>query len=138
VDINADRETVWKIISDLENEPDYWYGTKSVRTISKTDCTISREITQNFRNHKILQEVTQEAPDYVEIRYLHGLTTGTKTMKIESISKDTQRLRVVWRIRFSGIFKLATPIIKRHTANGTVNALKRIKAAAEIKRSEKI
>jgi len=35
VDIKAPVEKIWEIISDLDNEPKFWKGTKEVRNISK-------------------------------------------------------------------------------------------------------
>jgi hypothetical protein len=102
-----------------------------VRLISKNDLTVQREITQNFRSHKILQEVVLNPPNEVVISYLKGLTEGKKTMIIEKVSEEIQILRVLWQIRFSGIYRFATPLIKRHTVRGTEHALERIKAAAE-------
>ena len=33
--VNASSDKVWDIISDLDNEPKFWKGTKEVRNISK-------------------------------------------------------------------------------------------------------
>jgi hypothetical protein len=129
--INAPKDVVWRIISDLKNEAEYWYGTKEVKTISTSDSKVEREITQNFRNHKILQEAILHGPNSVEIFYLKGLTEGKKTMTIEEISDSELNLKVLWDVHFSGIYWLATPFIARHTSSGTENALKRIKSAAE-------
>ena len=133
IEIHASREAVWKVISDLDSEPDYWYGTKEVRIITKSDLNVQREITQNFRNHKILQQVVLHPPDFMEISYLKGLTEGTKMMTIREISSEVQILNVAWNVHFTGIYRLATPFIKRHTALGTEHALERIKSAAEAK-----
>ena len=43
--INATQEKVWDVISDIDNEPKFWKGTKEVRNISKDGNQISREIT---------------------------------------------------------------------------------------------
>ena len=45
VTINATQEKVWDVISDIDNEPKFWKGTKEVRNISKDGNQISREIT---------------------------------------------------------------------------------------------
>jgi hypothetical protein len=131
IEIQANKDIVWKIISDLGNEPDYWYGTKEVRIISKNDLTVEREITQNFRNHKIMQKIVLHPSDFMEIDYLKGLTEGKKTLTIEQTSENSVVLRVFWDIHFSGLFWFATPFITRHTTNGTEHALERIKSAAE-------
>ena len=34
-EIAASLDQVWDIISDIDNEPHYWHGTKSVKNINK-------------------------------------------------------------------------------------------------------
>ncbi len=138
IEIHATTDRVWEIISDLENEPEYWYGTKDVRTISKEDNIINREITQNFRNHKILQKTILYPKYSVETHYLKGLTQGLKLVSIETLETNMQRLRACWDVHFPGIYWLATPMIKWHIENGTMNALERIKSAAERLSDKKI
>jgi len=132
IEINASKDRVWEIISDLENEPEYWYGTKDTRTISRNGNVVEREITQNFRNHKILQKAVLHPKNSVEIQYLKGLTMGSKIISIEPLEENKQRLNVFWDIHFEGIYKLATPMIKGHTEKGTIGALSRIKQVAEL------
>ena len=56
--INSSQEKIWNVISDIDNEPKFWKGTKEVRNISENGNQISREITIAFRDQKCLQEVT--------------------------------------------------------------------------------
>ena len=130
-EIFASKDTVWDIISDFEKEGDYWYGTKQARTISKNGNEIDREITQNFRNHKILQKAILRPKESVEVHYLKGLTEGVKTLSIEASGENRVKLKAFWDVHFTGIYRLASPFIKRHTENGTIHALERIKEAAE-------
>jgi hypothetical protein len=131
IEIQASKERVWNIISDLENEGEYWYGTRDTRIISRNGNEVEREITQNFRNHKILQKAILRPKESVEIHYLKGITEGVKVVSIQSLSEDRQKLTASWDVHFTGIYKLAEPIIKRHTLSGTVHALQRIKESAE-------
>ena len=131
IEINASRDKVWEIISDLDNEPEYWWGTKEVRNISKEGNVIKREIKQNFRNHAISQKVFVRPPREIEIRYLKGLTEGVKFLRLEPVSDQTQILTAYWDIHFAGIYVLATPFISRHIHKGTRDALQRIKDVSE-------
>ncbi|HKW03708.1 MAG TPA: SRPBCC family protein [Nitrososphaerales archaeon] len=135
IEILAARDRVWEVISDLDNEPEYWYGTREVRNISRDGNVVNREIVQNFRKHRILQKVVLRPKDSIEIDYLKGLTEGKKTISIRSDSPDRQTVSVVWDARFAGVYKLLTPWLKKHTDQGTVSALERIKAAAEMPHS---
>ena len=122
---------MWEIISDLDNESEYWWGTGKNRNISREGNMIKREIYQNFRNHAISQDVFLRPPHEIEIRYLKGLTEGVKFIRLESISKENQKLTAFWDIHFPGIFRLATPFISRHVRKGTNHALQRIKDVSE-------
>jgi hypothetical protein len=132
IEIQASKDRVWDIISDLENEGEYWYGTKDVQTISRNGNQIEREITQKFRNSKIRQKVTLRPKVSIEIRYLKGVTEGVKLISIESLAENRQRIKTFWDIHFTGIYWIMTLFIKRHTTNGTIHALQRIKESAEV------
>lgn len=131
IEIHANKDRVWEVVSDLEHENNYWYGTKQVRTVAKKGNEIDREIIQAFRNRVTVQKAILTPKDSVEIRYLKGLTEGLKMMSIETLDKDDQRLKVFWDIHYTGVYRLLTPLIKRHTINGTTHALQRIKEACE-------
>ena len=55
VEINASVDKVWDVVSDIDNEPKFWKGTKEVKNISKDENTIKREVTIAFRDQKCLQ-----------------------------------------------------------------------------------
>lgn len=130
-EINSTADKVWEVMSDLDGEAQYWWGTKEVRNISKEGNTITREIVQNFRNHKIAQRVILRPKEEVEVQYLKGLTEGIKLLKLYSISENRQKLVASWDVHFPGIYKLLGFSIARHIRKGTVDALERIRTAAE-------
>ena len=51
-DVTATLDNVWNVISDIDREPEFWHGTKSIKNISKTGNTIEREVVIAFRNSK--------------------------------------------------------------------------------------
>jgi len=131
IEINASRDRVWEVISDLDNEAEYWWGTKEVRNISKDGNVLNREITQNFRNHRILQRVILTPKSEIETRYLKGLTEGVRFLKQETIDENKQKVTATWDVRFPGIYILLSYFIARHIRKGTSDALARIKQASE-------
>ncbi|MHB1868269.1 MAG: SRPBCC family protein [Nitrososphaerales archaeon] len=135
IEIDASKDRVWEVISDLDNEADYWWGTKEVRNISKDGNVLNREIIQNFRNHKILQKVILTPKNEIETRYLKGLTEGVRLLKQETISENKQKVTATWDVRFPGIYILLSYFIARHIRKGTSDALARIKEASEGTRS---
>lgn len=131
IEINASKDKVWEIISDLDHEPDYWWGTKEVRNISREGNVLNRDIIQNFRNHKISQKVILRPKDEIETLYLKGLTEGVKLLKLESVGENKQKVTAKWDVHFPGIYVLMSYFISRHVRKGTVDALVRIRKASE-------
>lgn len=130
VDINAPIEKVWDIVSDLDNEPKFWKGTKEVKNIIKEENFIKREVTIAFRDQKCLQEVTLQPKQKIEAKFTKGIIDGVKTITLSSENSKT-RLEVVWDIKLSGMMGVFTGMIKKHIKNGTEQALQNIKKEIE-------
>ena len=79
VKINSTQEKIWDVISDIDNEPKFWKGTKEVRNISKDGNQISREITIAFRDQKCMQEVTIFPKEKIKAVFTKGVIVGEKT-----------------------------------------------------------
>lgn len=131
IEINAPRDRVWEIISDLDNEPKYWWGTRSVKNLSRDSEAMTREIYQNFGDHPIQQKIILKPKSEIDIQYLKGITEGTKVLRLSSIGENNQKLIVEWNIRFPGIYIIGTPFIAGHVRKGTKEALQRIKNVSE-------
>lgn len=130
VDVNAPIEKIWDIISDLDNEPKFWKGTKEVRNISKDENKVNREITIAFRDQKCLQEVTLFPKEKIQAVFTKGIINGTKTITL--IKKENgASLETVWDIKLSGMMGMFTGMVKKHIKSGTEQALQSIKQEAE-------
>ena len=69
VDLNVSIDKVWDIISDLDNEPKFWKGTKEIRNISSNENIVKREVTIAFRDQKCMQEVTILPKQKIEAKF---------------------------------------------------------------------
>lgn len=130
VEINASTDKVWEIVSDLDNEPEFWKGTKEVRNISKNGNLVSREVTIAFRDQKCMQEIKLEPKEKIEIKFTKGIIDGTKIITLTSENEKTI-LKAKWDIKLSGMMGMFTGVIKKHIENGTVQALQKIKEKIE-------
>ena len=128
--INASIDKIWEIVSDIDNEPKFWKGTKETRNISKQGDTITREITIAFRDQKCLQDVKFFPKEKIEIVFTKGIIDGTKTIKLTP-NNESVKLDAIWDIRLSGMMSMFTGMIKNHIKNGTEQALQNIKEEAE-------
>ena len=130
VDIKAPVEKIWEIISDLDNEPKFWKGTKEVRNISKDGNKINREITIAFRDQKCLQDVTLYPKEKIQAVFTKGIIKGTKTITLNK-KNDGANVEAVWDIKLSGMMGMFTRIVKKHIKSGTEQALQSIKQEVE-------
>jgi uncharacterized membrane protein len=125
-DIIATLDSVWEVIADLDNEPEVWHGTKSIRNLSKNRNTIERDVVIAFRNSVCREIVHVDPKKTIKTEILSGPMTGTKTLTLRSIDGDKTRIDVDWNIRVSGFYKLFTGMVKKHIHKGTEDALERI------------
>ena len=130
VEINAPVDKVWNIVSDIDNEPKFWKGTKEIKNISKEGNVVNREITIAFRDQKCLQEVKLEPKQKIEAKFTKGIIDGEKTiLLIPEDGKTT--LSTVWDIKLTGMMGMFTGMIKKHIKSGTEQAMQSIKEEIE-------
>ena len=132
VDITASVDTVWNIISDLDNEPKFWKGTKETRTVSKDGNVITREIIIAFRDSKCMQKITLQPKEKIHAEFTEGIIKGSKTLSLKP-KENKLTLEANWDIKMSGLAGVFTGMIKKHIKNGTEKALESIKLEAESK-----
>lgn len=130
VEIDATIDKVWEIVSDIDNEPKFWKGTKEVRNISKEGDTVKREVTIAFRDQKCLQEVKIYPKEKIEAKFTKGIINGKKIVSL--IPKDDKTmLSTYWDIKLTGMMGMFTGMIKKHIKSGTEQAMQSIKEEIE-------
>ena len=130
IEINAPREKVWDLVSDIDNEPKFWKGTKEVHNISKDGNIVDREITIAFRDQKCQQQVTLYPKEKVVAVFTKGIINGNKTVGLMDHGSQTL-VEVKWDIRLAGLMGMFTGMIKKHIKDGTDLALQGIKKELE-------
>jgi len=130
VEINATVDKVWDIVSDIDNEPKFWKGTKEIKNISKEGNTVNREIIIAFRDQKCLQEVKIYPKEKIEARFTKGIINGEKIISL--IPKEEKTiLCALWDIKLTGMMGMFTGMIKKHIKSGTEQAMQSIKEEIE-------
>ena len=130
VRINASADKVWDVVSDLDNEPKFWKGTKEIKNISKEENKVTREVTIAFKDSKCMQEVTLEPKRKIQAIFTKGIIEGTKTIELIPV-EDTTEVEVTWDIKLSGLMGMFTGMVKKHIKSGTDQALESIKQEVE-------
>ena len=128
--INSNIDKIWDIISDINNEPEFWKGTKSIRNISQEGNTTKREITIAFKDKKCLQDFTLYPKEKVEAVFTKGIINGRKTVTVQQTDNGC-KLEANWDIKLSGMMGMFTGMIKKHIQSGTEQALIEIKREVE-------
>ena len=130
VDITASVDTVWNIISDLDNEPKFWKGTKETKIISRDGNVVTREIIIAFRDSKCMQKITIQPKEKIYAEFTEGIIKGSKTLNLKP--KDgSSVLEVNWDIKMTGLAGMFTGMVKKHIRSGTEQAIESIKQKAE-------
>ena len=129
-EINATVEKVWEVISDIDNEPKFWKGTKEVKTLSIEGGIIKREITIAFRDQKCLQEIQLKPKKEIKAKFTKGILEGTKIITLTP-KNDKVIMETSWEIKLSGMMNMFTSMIKNHIKSGTEQAMKSIKKEIE-------
>lgn len=130
-EIKASLSAVWQVISDIDNEPKYWHGTKTVRNINKSGNTVEREVTIAFKDSLCKQTVVLDPQKSVHITITDGPMKGTKQVSLMPLGDSLTRIDVAWDIRLGGFLGVFTGMVKKHIAEGTEEALDRIAKAVE-------
>ena len=130
VEINAPVDKVWDIVSNIDDEPRFWKGTKEVKNISKEGNIINREIIIAFRDQKCLQEVKIFPKERIEAKFTKGILNGGKTMILTPKEGKTV-FCVLWDIKLTGVMGMFTGMIKKHIKSGTEQAMHSIKTEIE-------
>ena len=130
IEINSTIDKVWEIVSDIDNEPKFWKGTKEVKNISKEGNTINREITIAFRDQKCLQQVKIYPKEKIEAKFTKGIIEGEKIISITAKGEKII-LSTYWDIKLTGMMGMFTNMIKKHIKSGTEQAMQSIKEEIE-------
>ena len=111
-ELMAPLDKVWDIVGDMDREPEFWHGTKSIRNISKKGNTVERDVVIAFKN-SVCREIVQLDPKKrINTEILSGPIKGTKTVTLTSIDSNATSVKVNWEIKLSGFYKLFSGMVK--------------------------
>jgi outer membrane lipoprotein-sorting protein len=129
--MNASVFEVWKILSDLDREIEFWHGTKSIKNISKSDKVVEREVVIAFKNSMCRETVTIDPMKSITVHITDGPIKGKKVVVINPEGDQASVVDVEWDIRISGFMGIFSKMVKKHILEGTNDALDRISKVVE-------
>ena len=125
-ELTVPLDKVWDIVGDIDREPEFWHGTKSIRNISKKGNTVERDVIIAFKNSMCREIVQLDPKKRINTEMLSGPIKGTKTLTLTSIDSNATSITVNWDIELSGFYKLFSGMVRKHIHKGTEEALERI------------
>ena len=129
--INAPVSEVWKILSDIDREPEFWHGTKAIKNITKSDKVVEREVVIAFKSSICKETVTIDPMKSITTEITDGPLKGKKVVVINPDGDQESIVDVEWDIRLSGFMGIFSKMVKKHILEGTNDALERISKAVE-------
>jgi hypothetical protein len=87
-EIHAPLDEVWNLISDIDREPEFWHGTKSVKNIRKEGNVVERETVIAFRNAVCKEIVMLDPKNSVKKKIIDGPITGTKGITVTPLAAN--------------------------------------------------
>ena len=122
---------VWKMLSDIDREPEFWHGTKSIKNISKSDNIVEREVVIAFKNSVCKETVTIVPMKSITTDITEGPLKGKKVVVINPDGDKESVVDVEWDIRLYGFMGIFSKMVKKHILEGTNDALNRISKVVE-------
>jgi ribosome-associated toxin RatA of RatAB toxin-antitoxin module len=130
--IGSSLDRLWEIVSDVDNEPKYYDGLKSIKNLSKVGNVVEREVVVGFLKHEGRQTVTLDPKTSVEVKMTEGPLIGTRIVTLTPLTDSSTRVEVSWRIEFR-VPAFVRGMVRREVEKGTEDALSRIANEAESK-----
>ncbi|MGB7935112.1 MAG: SRPBCC family protein [Nitrososphaeraceae archaeon] len=124
--IHAPVSEVWKVLSDIDREPEFWHGIKSIKNISKSGNIVEREVVIAFKNSVCKETVTIVPMESITTDITEGPLKGKKVVVINRDEEKASVVDVEWDIRLSGFMGIFSRMVKKHILEGTNDALNRI------------
>ena len=134
--VNASKDKVWNIISNVDKNPDYW-PISIVKNINKIDNTVEREVTvpaPPFMDNKAHQIITIIPEQFTIIEnQTQGAVTGVKTISLLQAEDDANKTEVsiVWNLDMSKIPGLGKGFAKDGISKSVDGALNKIVNASK-------
>ena len=129
--IHAPVSEVWKVLSDIDREPEFWHGIKSIKNISKSGNIVEREVVISFKNSVCKETVTIVPMESITTDITEGPLKGKKVVVINRDEEKASVVDVEWDIRLSGFMGIFSRMVKKHILEGTNDALNRISKEVE-------
>src|SRR5207247_3885754 len=99
-DVDASRDVVWDIVSDVDRDPEYWSGLASIRNIRKEVNLVEREVVVGFMGRKGTQRIELVPKESIQMIMIDGQLRGSRDIKVIPMGARKKRSDVLWGVHF--------------------------------------
>src|SRR6266481_935243 len=117
-EVRASLDRLWEIVSDVDNDPNYYDGLNSIKNLSKRGNVIEREVVVGYLKHEGRQTVTLNPKKSVEVKMTEEPLIGTRLTTLSPMADSNTRVDVSWRIEFC-VPAVVRGMVKREVEKGT-------------------
>ena len=134
-EVNAPVESVWKLVSDLDNEHKNWSFLKDVKLLRKTQDSIEREVKIRrgpMGEAKSVQTLTIDpSKKSTTLSMTKGPMLGTRKILLSNLGDDKTKIDVSWKFEMKGVPSFALGFVKDNVSKVTEKSLEIIAEEAE-------
>lgn len=132
-EVRANLDSVWKVVSDTENEERYWTNLRDVKVVKRDGNTIVREakVGPSGFAQRSKQTIILEPMSAVGLTMTSDALDGERTIRLAPAGEDGTRIEVVWKLRPKNVPRFVEGILKDQIAAVTDLALAKIANSVE-------
>lgn len=132
-EIYATLDTVWDIISDIDNDQKYWTNIRDIKILTNDGRTIEREVTAGpvGFSQKSRQTIVLDPKKSIKLTMISDQMTGERTITLVPVERNVTRVDVLWNIEVKNAPGFVQGIMKNQISSATEMALAKIAEEAE-------
>src|SRR5207244_12551882 len=125
-EVDASRDVVCDIVSDVDRDPEYWSGLASIRNIRKEVNLVEREVVVGFMGRKGTQRIELVPKESIQMIMIDGPLRGSREIELIPLGARKTKIEVSWDIQFSEIPVFAKEFVMSRLDDGTTAQLEKI------------
>src|SRR5436305_8467679 len=102
-EVDASRDVVWDIVSDVDRDPEYWSGLASIRNIRKEVNLVEREVVVGFMGRKGTQRIELVPKESIQMIMIDGPLRGSRESKLIQLGARKTKIDVSCDLHFTEI-----------------------------------
>ncbi len=132
-EIHASVNRVWRIISELNNEPKYWTSIRDIKVLRENGNLIEREATvgPSGFSQRTRQTIVLTPKKSIKLSMSGDTIAGERTITLAPRSKNNTTVDVKWSFELKGVPEFVQGIVKNQISKVTAKALAMIAEEAE-------